>query len=108
MVAPSKNLVENESNGTVSVLRVLKIVKPDETQYLLQGRETVGKDEPELYEALGNQEPTLEDQDAPIDEDVEEDVFQLSTANAIHDESWLAFMRHIKDREDGMSTLVVM
>ena len=98
MVAPSKNLIENESNGTVSVLRVLKIVKPDETQYPLQGRETVGKDEPGLFEALGNQEPTLEDQDAPID-DTEDEVYQLSTANAVYDETWLAFMRHIKDRE---------
>ena len=25
--------------------------------------------------------------------------FQLSTADAVHDETWLAFMRHIKDRE---------
>ena len=98
MVAPSKNLIENESNGTVSALRVLKIVKPDETQYPLQGRETVGKDEPGLFEALGNQEPTLEDQDAPID-DTDNEVYQLSTANAVYDETWLAFMRHIKDRE---------
>ena len=52
MVAPSKNLIENESNSTVSVLRVLKIIKPDEIQYPLQGRETVGKDEPGLYMKL--------------------------------------------------------
>ena len=60
MVVPTKDLIENESNGTASILRVLKINKPDETQFPLQGRTTFGKDEPGLSEALGDQEPTLE------------------------------------------------
>ena len=77
------------------------INKPDETRYLLQGRSTFGKDDPGLTEALGNQEPTLEDQDARMDEsdDGRRDDFHMSTAHAVHDETWLPFMRHIKDRE---------
>ena len=103
MVVPTKDLIENESNGTASILRVLKIHKPDETQYPLQGRTTFGKDDPGLSEALGNQEPTLEDQDAEMtaddDGNAQQESFQLSTAHAVHDETWLPFMRHIKDRE---------
>ena len=100
MVIPTKDLIENEANGTASVLRVLKINKPGKTQYPLQGRSTFGKDEPGLTEAVGNQEPTLEDQDAKMDEpeSSRRDDFQLS-AHAVHDETWLPFMRHIKDRE---------
>ena len=45
-------------------MKVLKVVKPDEIQYPLQGRSTSGKDDPGLNEALGNHEPTLEAQDA--------------------------------------------
>ena len=57
-------------------------------------------DEPGLDEALGNHEPTLEDQDAKqTGEDWKGDSFQSSTAFAVHYETWLAFMRHIKDRE---------
>jgi len=101
MVVPTKDLIENGSNGTASILRVLKIHKPDETQYPLQGRTTFGKDDPGLSEALGNQEPTLENQDAEMvdDEEAQRDDFQLSTAHAVHDETWLPFMRYIKDRE---------
>jgi hypothetical protein len=76
-------------------------IKPDETQYPLQAKTPCGRDDPGLSEALGNQEPTLEDQDAEMvdeDETPRED-FQLSTAHAVHDEAWLPFMRHIKDRE---------
>jgi hypothetical protein len=85
-------------------LRVLKVNKLDDNQYPLQGGSTFGKDDPGLSEALGNQEPTLEDQGAkPVEVSDQEgdyrDEFQLSTANAVHDDSWLAFMRHIKDRE---------
>ena len=70
MIVPTKDLVENEANGTASILRVLKVHQPEEAQFPLQGRVTVGKDEPGLSEALGNQEPTLEDQDAEmVDED---------------------------------------
>lgn len=104
MLVPAKDLIENEANGTASVLRVLKVNKPDETQYPLQGRSAFSKDDPGLNESLGNQEPTLEDQYAkPVNEVDQEgnqrDEFQLSTAHAVHDESWLAFMRHIQDRE---------
>ena len=100
MVVPTEDLIENESNGTALILRVLKIHKPDETQFPLQGRTTFGKDDPGLTEALGNQEPTLEDQDAEMtDDDAQQESFQLSTAHAVHDETWLPFMRHIKDRE---------
>jgi hypothetical protein len=65
------------------VLRVLKINIPDETQYPLQGRSTFGKDDPGLNEALGNQEPALEDQDAKMFEDDDQEGsqredFQLS------------------------------
>ena len=85
-------------------MRVLKVNKLDDNQYPLQGGSTFGKDDPGLSEALGNQEPTLEDQGAkPVEVSDQEgdyrDEFQLSTANAVHDDSWLAFMRHIKDRE---------
>ena len=62
----TKDPVENEANGTASVWRVLKVVKPDETQFPLQGRYAFGKDEPGLGEALGNHEPTLEDQNAKL------------------------------------------
>ena len=100
MIVPSKNLVENEANGTSSVLRVMKIIKPDDTHFPLQGRSEFGKDAPGLDQALGNQWPTLEDQDAPMPEDVGPgESYQLSTAHAVHDEAWLPFMRHIKDRE---------
>ena len=101
MIVPTKDLIENEANGTASILRVLKVHQPEETQLPLQGRVTVGKDDPGLSEALGNQEPTLEDQDAEMvdDDEPQEESFQLSTAHAVHDETWLPFMRHIKDRE---------
>ena len=100
MIVPSKDLIENEANGTSSVLRVMKIIKPDETHFPLQGRSDFGKDAPGLDQALGNQRPTLEDQDAPMAEDVGQgESYQLSTAHAVHDEAWLPFMRHIKDRE---------
>ena len=101
MVVPTKDLIENESNCTASILRVLKINKSDETQFPLQGRATVGKDDPGLSEALGNREPTLKDQDSEMidDEETPREDFQLSTAHAVHDEAWLPFMRHIKDRE---------
>ena len=92
MIVPSKDLIENEANGTASVLRVMKIIKPDETE--------IRKESPGLDQALGNQQPTLEDQDAQMPEDVGQgESYQLSTANAVHDETWLPFMRHIKDRE---------
>ena len=64
MMVPTKDLVENETNETASVWRVMKVIKPDDTQVPLQERSTFGKDEPGLDEALGNHEPTLEDQDA--------------------------------------------
>ena len=100
MIVPSKDLVENEANGTASVLRVMKVIKPDETRFPLQGRPEIGKDSPGLDEALGNHGPTLEDQDAPLPGDEGQgESYQLSTANAVHDETWLLFMRHIKDRE---------
>ena len=101
MVVPTKDLIENESNGTASISRVLKINKPDETQYPLQGRTTIEKDDPGLSAALGNQEPTLEDEDAEMvdDDGTSREDFQLSTAHAVHDETWLPFMRHIKDCE---------
>ena len=41
-------------------------IKPDETQYPLQAKTPCGRDDPGLSEALGNQEPTLEDQDAEM------------------------------------------
>ena len=109
MVVPTKDLIENESNGTASILRVLKIHKPDETQFPLQGRTTFGKDDPGLSEALGNQEPTLEDQDAEMgdDDESQDESFQLSTAHAVHDETWLPFMRHIKDREGWYEYAIV-
>jgi len=101
IVVPTKDLIENESNGTASILHVIKINKPDETQYPLQGRTSCGRDDPGLSEALGNQEPTLEDQGAEMvdDDETPREDFQLSTAHAVHDEAWLPFMRHIKDRE---------
>ena len=84
----------------------MKIIKPDETHFPLQGRPDFGKDTPGLDQALGNQQPTLEDQDAPMQEDVGQgESYQLSTAHAVHDETWLPFMRHIKDRGGGTSTL---
>ena len=33
------------------------------------------------------------------DNESQDESFQLSTAHAVHDETWLPFMRHIKDRE---------
>eukprot|EP00435_Cladocopium_sp_Y103_P006156 s2440_g2.t1 len=97
MVAPTKNLLENEANGTAEVLRVLKIIKSEDSKFPLQGRSVFGKYDPGQEEALGNHEPTLEDQDAKPVEDPEEDDFQPSTAHALHDEKWLAFLNHIKN-----------
>ena len=62
-----------------------KSIKADETQFPLQGRTTFGKDDPGLSEALGNQEPTLEDQDAEMvdDDEPQEESFQFSIAHAV-------------------------
>ena len=91
MIVPTKDLVENEANGTASVWRVLKVVKPDDTGFPLQGRSAIGKDEPGLDEGVGNHEPTLEDQDSkPVEGDDRGGMgesFQLSTAHAVHDET---------------------
>ena len=38
MIVLTKDLVENEANGTASVLRVMEVIKPDDTQFPLQGR----------------------------------------------------------------------
>eukprot|EP00435_Cladocopium_sp_Y103_P040649 s1620_g11.t1 len=100
MVAPTKNLLENEANGTAEVLRVLKVIKLEDNKFPLQGRSIFGKHDPGQDEALGNHEPTLEDQDAkPVIDPSEEDDSQPSTANALHDEKWVAFLNHIKNRE---------
>ena len=42
MIVPTQDLVENEANGTASVWKVLKVVKPDDTQFALQGRSAFG------------------------------------------------------------------
>eukprot|EP00435_Cladocopium_sp_Y103_P065441 s1992_g27.t1 len=100
MVAPTKNLLENEANGIAEVLRVLKVIKSEDSKFPLQGRSVFGKYDPGQEEALGNHEPTLEDQDAkPVEDPEEEGDFQPSTAHALHDEKWLAFLNHIKNRE---------
>jgi hypothetical protein len=74
-----KDLIENGATGTASILRVLKVNKLDDTQNPLQGTSTFGKVDPGLSEALGNHEPTLEDQDAkPVEGSDQEGVIGMS------------------------------